>query len=211
VVITAIGIDASITATSGNALTINTTGNVTITGLNLNGGGAGFAGVSVTQVGFLRLYSMQVQNFTNSCVDFEASHGNMVLNDSKVNDCYYGLYQSGGQVYVRNTEFDNNSNVAAYSAGGTITIADSSAHYNNYAFAAQGGTMELYGDRAIFNTVALYASNGSLYFADCLVSANTYSYDVGSGGTMAGSSPGTSLITLGQLTVGALSAAQTLF
>src|ERR1017187_5502993 len=45
VVITAIGIDASITAASGDALTINTTGNVTITGLNLNGGGTASVGV----------------------------------------------------------------------------------------------------------------------------------------------------------------------
>ena len=49
VTITAIGIDASITQTTGgqNALTINTTGNVTITGLNLFGGGTGANGVLV--------------------------------------------------------------------------------------------------------------------------------------------------------------------
>src|ERR1035438_9219423 len=66
VVITAIGVDASITAESGNALTINTTGNVTITGLNLYGSGVGSnVGIAVEQVGFLRLYSMQIVHFDN--------------------------------------------------------------------------------------------------------------------------------------------------
>lgn len=55
VTITAIGVDASITAASGDAVDINTTGNVTITGLNLFGEGTGYAGISVSNVGFLRL------------------------------------------------------------------------------------------------------------------------------------------------------------
>src|SRR5271169_468531 len=58
VVITAIGIDASITQTTAGqqAINITTNGEVTITGLNLNGGGTGQAGVSAGNVGFLRLY-----------------------------------------------------------------------------------------------------------------------------------------------------------
>src|SRR5579871_397848 len=106
VVITAIGIDASITATSGNALTINTSGNVTITGLNLNGGGTANDGVHVQGVGFLRLYNMQIQGFTSDGINLTA--GSLTLNDSKINDCNNGLYQTGGVAYVRNTEFDNN-------------------------------------------------------------------------------------------------------
>jgi len=152
------------------------------------------------------VYSVQIQNFANDGIDFEAS-GNMVLNDSKINDCFNGLFQNIGQVYVHNTEFDNNGNVAAWSAGGKMTVTDSSGHYNNFAFAAEGGTMELYNDRAMFNNVAMFAQGGTLHFADCLISDNIRSYQIELGGTMAGSSPGTSLITSGQMTVGTLSTA----
>jgi len=49
VTVSATGVTASITATSGSALTINTPGNVTITGLGLHGQGSGVDGVLVQQ------------------------------------------------------------------------------------------------------------------------------------------------------------------
>jgi hypothetical protein len=89
VVITAIGVDASITGESGTALTINTTGNVTITGLNLYGSGVGSnVGIAVEQVGFLRLYSVQIVNFDNG-VDATAK---LAMYDSKITDCSIGLF-----------------------------------------------------------------------------------------------------------------------
>ncbi len=61
VVLTAIGIDAAVTRTASgqNAITINTTGNVTLTGLNLNGGGTGFDGIYVQNVGAARHHRAQ--------------------------------------------------------------------------------------------------------------------------------------------------------
>jgi len=204
--ITAIGVDASITATSGNALTINTTGNVTITGLNLYGGGSGNDGVLVQAVGFLRLYSLLIQNFASDGIEFLTNIGNLAVYDSKINDCQFGIYQGGGQAYVSNTEFDNNS-YGVISAAGRVTIADSSAHYNTVAFASEIGTIALHDDRVIFNVYGIVAvGGGTLYFADCLISENTNAYLVAVGSTMVGSSPGTSLITPGQMTVGTLSA-----
>ena len=208
VIITAIGIDASVTQTTSgqSAITINVpTGNVTITGLNLNGGGTGRAGVLVNQVGVLRLNNIQVQNFTGACIDFEAS-GNLALEDSKLNDCLNGLSQASGQVYAHNTEFDNNLVAGVVSFAGTMTIADSSSHYNGISgFAAQGGTIALFNVRAAFNTDGLDANSSALYFADSLISDNTNSYS-SVGGTMLGSSPGTSLITPGQSSTGTLGA-----
>jgi hypothetical protein len=210
VIITAIGIDASITATSGDALTINTTGNVTITGLNLNGGGTASVGVLITQVGVLRLNNMQVQSFLGGCVAFEAT-GNLAMEDSKLNDCANGLFQSSGQVYAHNTEFDHNLVAGAVTFAGTMTIADSSAHYNGASgFAAHGGTMTLFNVRAAFNTDGLDANSSALYLADSLISDNTNSYSTLPVGTMFGSSPGTSLITPGQSSSGSLGTAITL-
>src|SRR5271169_508568 len=48
VVINAVGIDASITATSGNGVTVATPGAVTLNGLNLDGDGTGNDGILVT-------------------------------------------------------------------------------------------------------------------------------------------------------------------
>jgi len=208
VVITAIGIDASIRATSGNALTIGTTGSVTITGLHLHGdGGAGYDGIYVSQVGFLRLYDMNVENFAANGVEFAASGGNLAVYGSKFTDCGHDglvLDAPGSRAYVHGTEFDNNANAGADTARGHITIADSSAHYNGTGFYANGGNMELYGARAIYNVYGLVATGGALYLADCLIADNAYSYVIVSPGTISGSSPGTTLISPGQLSFGTL-------
>jgi len=220
VLITAIGIDASITATPGNpGLTINTTGNVTLTGLRLHGEGTASNGIVVSAVGFLRLYDVQVENFAADGIQFGVG-GNLALYDSKITDCQIGLAVTNpsAKAYVHNSAFDNNSIAGAQvTGGGMMTIADSSAHYNNIAFYAEGGTMKLIGDRAVFNQVGIAASGttdpqgaGQLYFADCLLSDNATSYSVASGGTMAGSSPGTTLLTPGQTPSGTLSTAITL-
>ena len=210
VVITAIGIDASITATSGDALDINTTGNVTITGLNLNGAGRLIGiGVHVAAVGLLRLYNMQIQNFGVG-IDFEAT-SSLAVYDSEINDCADGILQaSGGQVSVSNTELDNDG-IGAYAAAGTMTIADSSVHYNGIGFFANGGKVSLKNDRVIFNETGIDAfDGGALYFADCLIFGNTTSYSIGTGSTIMASSPGTSLITPGQSSTGTLGTAITL-
>jgi hypothetical protein len=201
VTITAIGIDASIIATSANALTINTTGDVTITGLNLNGLGIGTNGVHVKAVGVLRLYNMQIESFTNNGIDFLAS-GNLDVYNSKINDCGIGLFQNAGQVYVRKSGFDSNNGAGAESDAGTMAIADSFSHYNTIGFYANGGTMALYNNGAVFNTVGIAsAMSGTLYFAHSLLSGNTQSSSVVEA-SMFGSSPGTSLVTPGQTTVG---------
>jgi hypothetical protein len=219
VVITAIGIDASITQAAGgqSGITINTSGNVTLVGLNLHGEGTGGNGILVSAVGFLRLYNMEIENFTTNGIQFGVS-GDLALYDSKISDCQVGLALSNisAKAYVRNTAFDNNSVAGALiSAGGMATIVDSSAHYNSIGFLAEGGTVMLTNDRMAFNAVGMAVTGtadpqgpGQLYFTDCLLAANTTnSYSVGSGGTMAGTTPGTTLVTPGQTGSGTLAGA----
>jgi hypothetical protein len=221
VTISSIGVDGSIDLVApGDGLVINTGGDVTINGVNFRGHGSGTNGILVTQVGFLRLYGVEIENFTNDGIDFEAT-GNLAVYDSKINDCGHDgllVQGAGARAYVHGSEFDDNAFAGADSAAGWLTIANSSAHYNARGFFADGGKVELFEDRAIFNGIGIAASGsgggngaGTLYFADCLIADNTTSYDVGAGGTMAGSSPGTTLIPPGQATIGTLAAAQSLF
>jgi hypothetical protein len=215
VVITAIGVDASITATSGNGLTINTTGNVTLNGLNLHGSGTANDGILVEQVGFLRLYSMLIENFVNNGIEVTAA-GNLAIYDSKINDSgAYGLFLNNApaDAYVNNTAFDHNTLAGALAFGaGILTIAKSAAHYSGVGFwADSGGVLALESDRMIFNATGLQATNsGQISFTDCLVSDNTNSFIFESGGTITGSSPGTTLATPGQGSSGSLSSAATL-
>jgi hypothetical protein len=223
VTITAVGIVATISETTAglNALTINTTGNVTINGLNLIGGGTGNDGILVSAVGLLHLYNMQIQGFANDGVHFVVSAGGILtLDGSTISDCGHDgllLFASGARAYVHNTDLENNAYAGADSALGHMDIADSSAQLNQFGFFADGGNVSLYNDRAIFNSSGLEVSGtsgangaGHMYFADCLLSDNTYSYTVGSGGMLSGSSPGTTMIAPGQASSGTLSAKQSL-
>jgi hypothetical protein len=71
IVITAVGVDASISATTGaNGITINTAGSVTLSGLGLHGEATGNDGILIQQVGLLRLYNLLIENFTNDGIHF---------------------------------------------------------------------------------------------------------------------------------------------
>jgi hypothetical protein len=223
VVITAIGVDASITqATSGqNALTVNTSGNVTITGLGLHGQGMGNDGILVNAVGVLNLHNIVAEGFVNDGVEFNTASGGgkLLIYDSTFNDNGNdGIQLIGASsiptAYVHSSSFDNNL-VGASSHGGQMTIADSSASNNEVGFlSVVGGSLVLLHDSASFNTSGLSAGNlsgtGQLYFADCVVANNTKAWAITIGSTMAGTNPGTSLIAPGQGTTETLSTPVTL-
>ena len=136
----------------------------------------------------------------------------MAVYDSKANDCLNGLVVNApaAQVFVDNTDFDHNSTSGAIAFAGKLTVADSSSHYNGAGFTAAGGLVALFNDRAIFNGTGLVANGSRLDFANCLISFNGSAYQIISGGTMAGTNPGTNLITAGQGTSGTLSTATAL-
>jgi len=215
VVISAIGIDASISVTTaGNGITVSAgaTAAVTLNGLNLHGEATGTNGINVTSVGFLRLYNVLIENFTVNGVNFN-TNGKLAIYGSNINDNTNDgllIQNASASAYVHNTSFDNNGNGVEVSAG-AATVADSDAHYNQTnAFLADGGTLTLFNDRAIFNASALTTSAAAaskLYFGNCLISNNTTSYNVGAGSTLAGTNPGTSMIAPNQATNGTLSTA----
>jgi hypothetical protein len=211
VTITAIGVDASVTAASGSAITINTTGDVTITGLNLLGGGAGNYGVRALAVINLRLFHMQIQEFAAYGIDFNAN-GNLDIEDSQISGNATGLLQAAGQGYVHNTVFSGNTAFGASALGtGNLTVADSSAQYNGSVGVYVGSataTLYLHNDRVSFNGVGIEADAGNLYFANCRLAGNTnFSWFVAMGATLASSSPATNLIAPGQTSHGSLAAA----
>lgn len=212
VVITAIGVDASISQpTFGqNAITINASGNVTLIGLNLHGEGSGAAGILVTQVGFLRLYNMVIENFEDG-VTFDAG-GNLEISGSSINDNQgTGLSvfaHASANAYVHNSSFSGSMAGVSISSG-HATVADSSAEFNSIGFySLGGGTLVLENDRVMFNGVGL-AAVGNLYFANCFIANNTFWYNIDTG-TIAGTNPGTSFIAPGQGTSGTLSIPVTL-
>jgi hypothetical protein len=212
VIITAIGVDASISVTTSgaNGLTINTPGNVTLIGLNLHGEGVGSNGIEVQQVGFLRLYNMLIENFTQG-VDFDVS-GNLFIDNSRINDTGIGIVVSNvsAPAAVHNTSFDGNGRGVLVNPG-HATIVDSSAEYNFIAFIVATGSITLLNDRVTFNSTGLQTDvTGALYFANSLIANNTTAYHISSGTTMAGTSPGTSLIAPGQTLSGTLSTPITL-
>ncbi len=204
VVISAIGIDASVTQTTAgqNAITINTTGNVSISGLNLSGGAAGNDGILVQTVGFLHLYSMQIQNFANHGIEVSSATG-LSIYDSKVTDNGVNGLLTNSSTFVQNTAFDNNGSAGALSNAGYLAIAGSSAQHNSIGFQAVGGTISLDGDSVSLNgTGLMMQSGGKVYVAHSVVSGNTTAYNIAVGCTLAGSNPGTTLIAPGQSTSG---------
>jgi hypothetical protein len=203
VTISATGIDASITATSGNALTINTPGNVTIRGLNLHGLGTGNDGVLVQHVGILRLYDVTAESFANAGVEMDAS-GDLALYDSRFTDNGSGLavFSPLAKVYVHKTSFDHNYSAGVYlfdGAPGAAVVTDASAHFNGTGFDAYvSGVMVLAADRSVFNGYGIGIGVYSVQYASCSVALNTqssYKFPNAGGDVPDGTSPGTSLVS----------------
>jgi len=214
VIITATGIDASISVTTSgaNAITINTSGNVTLTGLNLHGEATGQNGVAVQQVGFLRLYDMLVENFMGIGVDLEVPGSMAVYGLASNDNGGFGLRVANSMAiaYVERSSFDHNGTAGAAVASGQLTVVDSASSNNGNGFRVFGSTatMTLFNDRAQFNLAAgLFVFQGAMYFSNCFISNNTMSYNLSSGGTLTGTNPGTNFIAPGQTSMGALSTA----
>jgi len=198
VTITAIGVDASITATSGDALIINTSGNVTINGLSLHGLGSGYDGILVQQVGYLRLYRLIAEAFTNDGVEL-AAPANLAMYRARLTDNQVGLAieNSSARAFAHDTTFDHNSVAGVFTVGQAMVISGSSAHYNGSAFNPQGGNIVLAGNQAFSNNIGINVTSISavVQFASCSIAENSLSaYSVLSGSTVSGTSPGTNVV-----------------
>jgi hypothetical protein len=198
VTITAIGIDASIAAPSGNALTITTSGNVTIAGLSLHGEGTGNDGIFVQNAGVLRLYNVTAEGFANDGVEFDAG-GDLSVYNSRLTDNQYGpaITNASARAFVHNVAFDHNSVAGVSAPSGVATIADSPAHFNGAGFQSAGGTLVLAADPAVSNQTGMSATAASavLQFSACAVAQNSlYSYAAFSGASVSGTNGGTNLL-----------------
>ena len=125
--------------------------------------------------------------------------GDLAIYDSRFTDNANGLAVGNGSAYVyaRNTSFDHNSNAGLYAPDGVGTASDSSAHFNGTGFDATGGALVLRGDRSAMNSMGIAAAGASAVarFDACSVALNTlYSYNATSGGTAAGTSPGSTIM-----------------
>jgi len=198
VAISAISVAASITATSGNALTIDTTGNVTVNGLGLHGLGSGNDGVLVEQVGLLRLYNVTVENFANDGIEFDAA-GKLAVYNSRLTDNQYGLAVLNGsaEAFVHNTAFDHNSVAGVYAPFGVSAVSDSSAHYNGTGFESAGGTLVIGRSHAVLNGTGLAAAGVTavLQFSACSAALNSLAaYGLSSAASAAGTNEGSTLV-----------------
>lgn len=200
------GVDASISVTTSaeNAITINTSGNVSINGLTLRGHATGNDGILVSQVGVLRLNNMQIQNFTANGIEFKSMDSEMnMYNSNMVNNGNDGLLidASGARAWVEGCAFDSNTNAGVDSGAGRVSIADSNAHDNAVAYLASSGTVTLYNTRAIFNATGLQVgATGHMRFANSLLSDNKTNYNVAKGGILQGSDPGSTMFATGSTT-----------
>jgi parallel beta helix pectate lyase-like protein len=217
VTITALGIDASITATSGNGLTINTSGNVSLTGLSLHGQGTGLEGILVQNVGSLFLYNITAENFTENGLEVMA--GSVTVEDSTFRlNGYNGIaIDSGQQAYVHNVKLTRNS-TGFLLGGGTAVVVDSSAVGNpgngfqvGYpSTPASGGQLTLIRDQSVYNGIGLITNTpiSGVGLVDCLITGNsTHSFQIVAG-AIGGTSPGSNAIIGGG--VGSLSTPPTL-
>ena len=199
VTITAIGVTASVTVTTGNALEINTTGDVTIDGLGLHGTGSAVNGINVVNVGFLRLDNVAVEGFGESGVFLQGSGGLAIFDSYLSNNANCGLLVNsagGTTAYVKSTVADHNGYGFAQSWA-RVVIEDSAARYNaNAGFWVNGGSLlSLIRDEAVHNSIGIQAVGGTTQFAYSNITQNTNYAIVVAGGIIAGSNPGTSVVS----------------
>jgi len=198
VIVTATGVTGLMGtfSSSANGVIINTTGNVTLSGLTIHAFGVGTDGVLVNQVGFLRLYNVMIEGFSNNGLEFD-SGGGLAIYNSQFNDNQNAgilISNSSASAYVQDTGFDHNATGVQVTAG-SVTVANSFAHFNTTGFDVSGGTLVLTGDDSVLNGTGITVSaSGTAQFTRCLISQNTTAYNL-SGGTVSGSTPGTTVIT----------------
>ena len=188
---------AAITAASGNAIVVNTPGNVTITGLGLHGLGTGNDGILVEQVGILRLYRVTAEGFLNDGVEFQGA-GNLSVDGSRFTDNQNGvaILNASAYAYVHGSSFDGNVQAGLSTVRGAAVLASSAAHYNGTGAEAARGALVLTRVSTMFNQSGISAMSGSsAQYSYCSVTQNLQAYTIAAGAAMSGSTPGTSLIS----------------
>jgi hypothetical protein len=203
VTISAVGVSASVIATDTPAITINTSGNVTIVGLALHGQGKPDAqfGIDVTQVGYLHLYNVTMDGFSLDGMKFNSTGTLAIYNSRFTDNTFYGLEINAGNVQIHNTAIENNG-LAGVNNEGHMTLADSQINGNVIGL-LNSGTLVLIRDEILLNGTSISSSAGAVNLSYCLLAQNTTAFS----GTIKGTAPATNLI-LDAETVGSTSTLQ---
>jgi hypothetical protein len=225
VTISAVGVRASITATSGNAFTVTpgAGNNVTLRGLALIGQGTGTAGVAISgTTGLVTLYDMDIEGFNNAISD--TGNGDMAVFDSSIrhssNDGVLVAPATGTtNAYLHNCDIAGSGTAGVEAQNGaSVTVADTASNRNGVGYFCSATTslasLVLKNCHAINDTTGLQtaaSANSTMWFAYCLVTQNTTGINVGTGSTLSGSTPGTNVVANNTTAlVGTLSAPATL-
>lgn len=215
VTINASGVEAFIhySYCCGNAITINAgaTDTVVLRGLTLNG--ATRSGIAASSVGQLFVEHCTIAGYLVG-VYFVAPGATLVMRDDDVRRCPgTGVLVeppagAGATVraVIRDCVFADDGNGVAAESGAVVTVvhsvaADSfNAGFVVHALTAANADMSLDGVQAVSNRTGLEAASlggsgtATIRFVNSLVTQNMTGVHIGLGGTILGSSPGTSVI-----------------
>jgi len=205
VTISADGVVASITqATSGqNGLTINTSGNVTLSGLSLHGQASGAQGILVQNVGGLLLNDITVESFTEN--GLEVFGGNVAVENSTFNsNGGNGIaVDSSAGAFVHNTTFTGNGAAGFLLGSGTAILVNCSAKGSGSGFQvgyptvpSSGGPLYLVNSESFYNNVGLLTNTSIsvIRLSYSVVAQNfTDAYKI-TDGAIQGTNPGTNVI-----------------
>ncbi len=191
------GVEAGITAAGGDAITINTSGDVQLRGLTLEGGETGTDGISLTNAGTLAIIDCVIRHFTHDGIYLQPTSNLRlsILNTIASNNGNDGidLSPSGGSggifgVIDHSTATSNGvDGMNLYGAnashgGALITIVNSNSANNGqngvHAYTSGGDFTEL----TVRDTAANYNGNSGFY-ADGILTIMIFAHNEASGNT----------------------------
>lgn len=182
VTVTAVGVYAGVTASSGTAINVNAgpAARVILRGLTLNGFGGGI-GLAASSVGQLYVDELKVRNFTGAGISLALSaSASVFVSDTTVSGSGNGglfMQTTGGtlEASVSNSRFERNAQTGLLAGAGTqVTVRDSLSTDNDFGFSADGGTLNLERSVVANNTdLGLISCNGgTLRASETMVTGN---------------------------------------
>jgi hypothetical protein len=179
------GVEAGITAgPGGNAITINTTGDVFLRGLTIDGNDAAANGIflasNANDPSTISIVHCVVRHFTTDGINLDATSnfiGLTILNTIASNNGHDGITLNGANGEIKDTVTDDNGNNGVTVSTGTVTIVNSVSNNNhNDGFNASTlfGIINLRDSAATQNlNSGVHADVGSVILAHSLVGSNT--------------------------------------
>lgn len=180
------GVTGFVTVTSGNAISINTTGTVTLRGLTLNSPGGGFAAINVSDVGTLEVSNCVISGFSDAIDIDPASSPTVVVKESTIRDSSNGILVPNFATVAVKLVIDGcrlQSNTTALNLA-TNSLSHRAEIHNtlfsgnsSVAVRVNGGSNRVSLDGCVLSNngtaISLLASGASAKVSDCLITGNT--------------------------------------